>query len=391
MVPAVNTRLLTRLVDQLVHFVQVSAGRDVPQRSGASLRDHQITAVQGHGHELLPHRFCFRRHLQCFEDVHRPCIVAIVYRSTELYEGFVKEVGRLADALVHDDLSAASSTLNFFHGPPNLMNSHLIRRVNVVPDVQRSSRLCHDHVAVRHPLHVRAVVQQGRSTLLIDVIQVQLPALVAEQQETATPIELQPIDLRVVGDGGGRLRHQILHTQSLQIKQVCDLLVFRVIRAHPTVEGLARRPLVHSDAQQVARDVVCPDRPEDLVLSVFHQAELARAIHDAAAGRVEDELFVRAASGPAPVPLHLRQLERLEVSQEQGLRGVRNDKAILKDVDLGDLAAVVAAQHDAGAGTQPFDDDLRQAHIRELEATLVSMPPNACVVDVQHSAERPDG
>eukprot|EP00959_Pyramimonas_sp_CCMP1952_P474805 9503851-Pyramimonas_sp.AAC.15 len=74
----------------------------------------------------------------------------------------------------------------------------LIRVVDGVPHAEVAPVLRHHHVALRHPLHVRAVVQHGGALLLRQVVKVQLPLLVAEQQVRRARVELQPVNL-----GGG--------------------------------------------------------------------------------------------------------------------------------------------------------------------------------------------
>lgn len=49
---------------------------------------------------------------------------------------------------------------------------YLVGSMNVVPHAEGAPVLCHHHVAVRHPLDVRAVVQEGPSCLRPEVVPV---------------------------------------------------------------------------------------------------------------------------------------------------------------------------------------------------------------------------
>lgn len=53
-------------------------------------------------------------------------------------------------------------------------HSHTFRRVDVVPDAEVVSVLGYDYIAVWYPLYIAAVIQYGRLTASIYVIQVQL-------------------------------------------------------------------------------------------------------------------------------------------------------------------------------------------------------------------------
>ena len=49
---------------------------------------------------------------------------------------------------------------------------HLVRSMDVVPHAEGAPVLRHHHVAVRHPLDVRTVAQEGPSRLRSDVVPV---------------------------------------------------------------------------------------------------------------------------------------------------------------------------------------------------------------------------
>ncbi len=50
----------------------------------------------------------------------------------------------------------------------------LVWHVNVVPDTQTVPVLGHNHITLRHPLHIRAVVQKRCPTLTLQIKNIQL-------------------------------------------------------------------------------------------------------------------------------------------------------------------------------------------------------------------------
>eukprot|EP00961_Rhodomonas_salina_P097853 1316947-Rhodomonas_salina.1 len=81
-------------------------------------------------------------------------------------------------------------------------NTTLARAPTNTPQLsaQTDPVLRDDDVRVGDPLHVARVVEQGRARLRRDVEQVQVAPLVAEQQLRGRRIELEPVNLGVVGD-----------------------------------------------------------------------------------------------------------------------------------------------------------------------------------------------
>ena len=66
------------------------------------------------------------------------------------------------------------------------------------------------------------------------------------------------------------------------------------------------------------------------------------------------------------VPGDLREAAGLEVAEQDALRGGGHEEALLEDVDLLDLEADVALQHDAGTSGEALHDDLAQGDVGEL-------------------------
>jgi hypothetical protein len=127
--------------------------------------------------------------------------------------------------LVHDDGRALLGALDLLDVSLDGVDGDLVWRVDVVPDAQVASVLRHHHVAVGHPLHVRAEVQQLRPGLQLQVVDMQEAPLVPEEQQVCATVQLQPVHLGVVRDGHRGLRAQVLHADRLRVQQERDLLV----------------------------------------------------------------------------------------------------------------------------------------------------------------------
>jgi hypothetical protein len=128
--------------------------------------------------------------------------VAVLDRRAKPDQRLLELVRRRVDALVHDDLGAPAGPLDLLDLALDFVRRDLVGRVDVVPHAKVVAVLSHDYVRVRDPLNVIAVRQQRGALLLGNVVQVELAALVAEQQEVAPPVQLKPVDLAVVRNLG---------------------------------------------------------------------------------------------------------------------------------------------------------------------------------------------
>jgi hypothetical protein len=78
------------------------------------------------------------------------------------------------------------------------LGGHFFVRFYVVPNAQVVAVLCHDHVRIGHPLHIRAKVENAIALTSFHVVQVKFHFLVAKQQELGCFVQLQPVDFQVV-------------------------------------------------------------------------------------------------------------------------------------------------------------------------------------------------
>ena len=368
--------LAHRLLRELADLVQRTRLRHVAERREAPLCNVQLAVLQGKLRQVLPHGLRLRGDRDLLEQVAGLLVVAVLHRRAELDQALVEPVRGGVDAFVDDHLSLAIRTLNVLDVALNGHDRHPVRRFNRVPHAQVAAVLCHHHVAVRHPRHERAVVQQGDLRLRRDVVQEELARLVLEEQLRGTLVQLQPVELRVVLDGrDADSGDEVEDADGLAVHEVRDdLLPPLIVRV---------RRVVHTHAEEVRRDVLRAARPEDLVAPVLDEGEFADVEDHAHERVVEDELLV-----PAARPRHLGHLARTQVADEQRGRAVRHQVQVLVHVHLHDLVAELRLQHDARACAEPLHDHLRVRHVRELELALVQVPADARVVHVDAAAQR---
>jgi hypothetical protein len=204
---------------------------------------------------------------------------------TECDEPLVQQVGGGGEPLVHDHLCLARRSRDLLHVPADVVTGHALRRVDVVPDAQGGAALGHHHVRVGHPLGVVAVGQQRVLALLHAVVQVQAVLLVAEQQQGAAGVQLQPIHAGVVRHVGHRgARVQVHHAHRLPVQQVSRGLGGCGRAASPRTAAAARAPcrawpLVDANAERVGGQVLGAEGPEGLHAPVLHQRRLPAAVH----------------------------------------------------------------------------------------------------------------
>lgn len=83
---------------------------------------------------------------------------------------------------VSRNTSAYPCALNVLNIPLDRQKGLLVRCIDAVPHTQAAPALGNHHIAARHPLHIAAVGQQCGALLLGNVVQMQVTALVSEQQ-----------------------------------------------------------------------------------------------------------------------------------------------------------------------------------------------------------------
>ena len=86
--------------------------------------------------------------------------------------------------------SAYPCSLNVLDIPLDGEHGLLVRSIDAVPDTQAASALGHHHITARHPLDIAAVGQQCGALLLGYVVQMQVAALISEQQMRRPGIQL---------------------------------------------------------------------------------------------------------------------------------------------------------------------------------------------------------
>ena len=149
--------------------------------------------------------------------------------------------------------SAYPGSLNVLNIPLDGKHGLLVRCIDAVPDTQAASALGHHHVTARHPLNIAAVGQQCGALLLCYVVQVQVAALVSEQQMRRSGI-------------------QLLYTYKLSLGHV--YLCKEIFCSFPLVYS-AQVLLFHAGAlctesPEDARDVSCACLPTHVVASDDH-------------------------------------------------------------------------------------------------------------------------
>ena len=67
----------------------------------------------------------------------------------------------------------------------------LVRLVDIVPNTETALVLCDHHIALRDPLYIGAVGEEGGVALGLHIVEMQLQPPVSEQQLASRLIELQ--------------------------------------------------------------------------------------------------------------------------------------------------------------------------------------------------------
>mmetsp|Transcript_105783 Transcript_105783/g.297470 ORF Transcript_105783/g.297470 Transcript_105783/m.297470 type:complete len:669 (+) Transcript_105783:2052-4058(+) len=221
---AVPAHFLRMILNHPIDLVEVSAFRHVSEHRVAPFRHWQVQVLHGGVCQGPPHGLSFRRERQFLEKVNRLCILVPLETRTERDQAFVEFILDHIDALIHDDTCPAVRTLDVIDVPLNLVQRHAIGSVDRIPNAQLAPVLSDDDVTVGHPLNVVAKIQERDPGLLLDVVQTELPALVAEKESiSAIGVQFEPIDTRVMGDGGQVLPvAQIANPNGHQIEQISD-------------------------------------------------------------------------------------------------------------------------------------------------------------------------
>mmetsp|Transcript_18210 Transcript_18210/g.45957 ORF Transcript_18210/g.45957 Transcript_18210/m.45957 type:complete len:651 (-) Transcript_18210:1778-3730(-) len=151
---AVLEAVALRLVRHRVDFAEEHGARRVPEGCAAPLRDGQPAVLQRQAAESVPHRLRLGRELELLEQRHGALVLLVVDRGAKLNQRLVQAVGDGVDALIDDDLGAATRPLNVLNIALDLKDGDPLRRVNRVPNTQVVPVLRNNDVRGRDPLDV---------------------------------------------------------------------------------------------------------------------------------------------------------------------------------------------------------------------------------------------
>jgi len=143
--------------------------------------------------------------------------------------------------------------------------------------------------------------------LLLDVIQVELLTLVSEEQLSAAGVELNVIDLAVMGDSS--LDHvfgEVVDADRHHVHQISDHF-----GGFPPAELLVS--IVESGGDHLRVDVFSSASPDDFINAILDDAQFASVENHADVRVAEIKFFVAGAS-----PGELTHFARLHVAQKEG-------------------------------------------------------------------------
>jgi len=168
----------------------------------------------------------------------------------------------------------------------NGVHSNLIGFLNRVPNAEVLSVLSDNNIGVGYPGDVFTVVQEGLLLLLLDIVQVELLALVSEEQLGATGVQLKVVDLGVVRNRGlDHVLGQVIDADGHNVHEVSDNL-----------GGLAATELlltvVQTSTDHVGVHVLSAAGTNDLIDTVLNDGKLTSVEYHADVGVAEVELLI---------------------------------------------------------------------------------------------------
>mmetsp|Transcript_7031 Transcript_7031/g.17078 ORF Transcript_7031/g.17078 Transcript_7031/m.17078 type:complete len:367 (-) Transcript_7031:1538-2638(-) len=193
--------------DNRIHFLEIRSLGNVPEHGVAALCDRQLgrIIVECCLSQLPPQGLRLGRQGQLTQQHHSLSEESPFNASAERDECLVEFVLLLPRAVVNQHNRPTFGPLDVFYVALDLSHGHPVGLLYRIPDAEVLSVLRDDDIAVGHPLDVVAVVEEGGAALLLQRVQVQLTAVVAEQQPITSGVEFQPVDATVVVDSGQRL------------------------------------------------------------------------------------------------------------------------------------------------------------------------------------------
>jgi len=96
----------------------------------------------------------FWSHVQRCKNLHCTFEVTTLDGKPKLNKGFIKSIIYSANSLIDDNLSPSFGSLYVFYISFDVIDSDLVWVLDVVPDVQVLSTLCHHYIRVWYPLDI---------------------------------------------------------------------------------------------------------------------------------------------------------------------------------------------------------------------------------------------
>jgi hypothetical protein len=213
----------TLLRNKLVDLSEVVGLSDVSESGIASFGNIEVLLLQGKLGESLPVGLDFRSHIERLEDLDSFLKSLILQGSSEFDQGLSQLVRDGVLALIDDDLCLPLGPLDALDVTLHLIHGDLVGLVDGVPDTEVVAVLSDDDIGVGYPAHILAVVEQGLLLLLLDVVEMQLAALVSEEKLGAAWVQLEVVDLAIMRDvGQHRVGPQVLDAEGQGIQEVSD-------------------------------------------------------------------------------------------------------------------------------------------------------------------------
>lgn len=231
----------------------------------------------------------------------------------------------------------------------NVVHGLLVRLFDAVPDAEILSVLCNHDIRVWNPRHVLAVVEQRLFLLLFDVVQVELLALVTEQELGAARVQLQVVNLGIVWDRSlDHVLGEIVDANRHNIEEISnDFGWFATTKLLVAV--------VQTGADHVGVHILSATSSNHFIHAILNDGELTSVEDHADVGVREIKLLVARAA-----PWELRHLAGLHVSEQESRVSGGNQETVLIHVDLANLVPVGRLQNDALTVLDPGNEDLRK-------------------------------
>lgn len=180
---------------KLVQLAQVVSLSNVTKSSVAALSDIEVVLLHSELSKSLPVGLSLWGQVELLENIDSRVKTSVLEGGAELNQALIELVRDGVVAIIDENFSLVLGTLDALNITLDLIHGDLIGLLDRVPHTEVRTVLGNNDIGIWDPVDELAVVEQALLGLLLNTVEVELLALVAEEELRATGVQLEVVNL----------------------------------------------------------------------------------------------------------------------------------------------------------------------------------------------------